>query len=91
VRVFRYPITTESLAKQITKISRFTSINDRTNRVPINQLLVNNLLPDRPSTQKSDRPNQHKNPAVETQKTRRLKPRLQKQNPPSRVEDCVIS
>jgi hypothetical protein len=32
---------------QITKISRFTSINDRTNRVPINQLLVNNLLPDR--------------------------------------------
>ena len=38
VRVFPYPITTESLAKQITKISRFTSINDRTNLVPINHL-----------------------------------------------------
>jgi hypothetical protein len=44
VRVFPYPITTESLAKQITKISRFTSINDRTNLVSINHLLVNNLL-----------------------------------------------
>jgi hypothetical protein len=39
VRVFPYPITTESLAKQITKISRFTSINDRTNLVSINHLL----------------------------------------------------
>ncbi|MEG4028196.1 MULTISPECIES: hypothetical protein [unclassified Microcoleus] len=47
MRVFRYRITTESLAKQITNISRFTSINDRTNRVPINHLFVNNLLPDR--------------------------------------------
>jgi hypothetical protein len=45
VRVFPYPITTETLAKQITKISRFTSINDRTNLVPINHLLVNKLLP----------------------------------------------
>ena len=44
VRVFPYPITTESLARQITKISRFTSINDRTNLVSINHLLVNNLL-----------------------------------------------
>jgi len=44
VRVFPYPITTESLAKQITNISRFTSINDRTNLVSINHLLVNNLL-----------------------------------------------
>jgi len=31
-------------SSQITKISRFTSINDRTNLVPINHLLVNNLL-----------------------------------------------
>ncbi|MEG4393786.1 hypothetical protein [Microcoleus sp. BROC3] len=29
-RVFPYPITTESLAKQTTKISEHTSINDRT-------------------------------------------------------------
>jgi hypothetical protein len=44
VRVFPYPITAESLAKQTTKISRFTSINERANLVPINHLLVNNLL-----------------------------------------------
>ena len=44
VRVFPYPITTESLAKQITKISRFTSINDRTTLASIDRLLVNNLL-----------------------------------------------
>ena len=31
-------------SSQITKISRFTSINDQTNLVPINHLLVNNLL-----------------------------------------------
>jgi hypothetical protein len=43
-RVFPYPITTESLAKQITKISGLTSINDRTNLVPINYSLVNHLL-----------------------------------------------
>ncbi len=43
-RVFPYPITTESLAKQITKIFGLTSINDRTNVVPFARLLVNNLL-----------------------------------------------
>ena len=43
-RVFPYPITTESLAKQITKISGLTSINDRTNLVTINYSLVNHLL-----------------------------------------------
>jgi hypothetical protein len=43
-RVFPYPIMVESLAKQATKISRFTSINNRTNLVPFNRLLVNNLL-----------------------------------------------
>jgi hypothetical protein len=45
VRVFPYPITTESLARQITKISRCTSINDRTTLASIDRLLVNNLLP----------------------------------------------
>jgi hypothetical protein len=44
VRVFPYPITVESLAKQTTKISRFTSINDLANLVPFDRLLVNNLL-----------------------------------------------
>jgi hypothetical protein len=56
VRVFPYPITTETLAKQITKISQFTSINDRTNLVPINHLLVNNLLPYRTKVIDCDRP-----------------------------------
>ena len=56
VRVFPYPITTESLAKQITKISRFTSINDRTNLVAINHLLANNLLPYRTEVIDCDRP-----------------------------------
>ncbi len=32
------------LRSQTTKISRFTSINERANLVPINHLLVNNLL-----------------------------------------------
>ena len=44
VRVFPYPITTESLAKQIAKIFGVTSINDHTNVVPFARLLVNNLL-----------------------------------------------
>ena len=44
VRVFPYPITTESLAKQTTKIFGLISINDRTNLVPFDRLLVNNLL-----------------------------------------------
>ena len=43
-RVFPYPITTESLAKQIAKIFGLTSINARTNLVPFARLLVNNLL-----------------------------------------------
>jgi len=43
-RLFPYPITTESLAKQIAKIFGLTSINDRTNIVPFARLLVNNLL-----------------------------------------------
>ena len=55
MRVFPYPITTESLAKQITKISRLTSIKDRTNLVPINHLLVNNLLPYRTKVIDCDR------------------------------------
>ena len=44
------------LPSQITKISRFTSINDRTNLVPINHLLVNNLLPYRTKVIDCDRP-----------------------------------
>ena len=44
VRVFPYPITTKSLAKQIAKIFGLTSINDHTNVVPFARLLVNNLL-----------------------------------------------
>lgn len=43
-RVFPYPITTESLAKQIAKIFGLTSINARANLVSIDRLLVNNLL-----------------------------------------------
>ena len=43
-RVFPYPITTESLAKQIAKIFGLTSINDHTNVVSFGHLLVNNLL-----------------------------------------------
>ena len=55
-RVLPYPITTESLAKQIAKIFGFTSINDRTNFVSINHLLVNNLLPYRTKVIDCDRP-----------------------------------
>jgi hypothetical protein len=44
VRVLPYPITTESLAKQTTKISALTSINHRINLVSLDRLLVNNLL-----------------------------------------------
>jgi hypothetical protein len=44
VRVFPYPISTESLAKQTTKIPGLTSINALTNLVSINHLLVKNLL-----------------------------------------------
>jgi hypothetical protein len=43
-RVFPYPITTESLARQITKISRFAPINDLVNLVPFERLFVNHLL-----------------------------------------------
>ena len=56
VRVFPYPITAESLAKQITKISRFTELNDRANLVPLNHLLVNNLLLCRTNFINCDRP-----------------------------------
>jgi hypothetical protein len=41
---------------QITKISRFTSINDHTNLVAINHLLANNLLPYRTKVIDCDRP-----------------------------------
>ena len=44
VRIFPYPITTESRRRKRNKISRFTSINDRTDLVPINYSLVNPLL-----------------------------------------------
>ncbi len=44
VRVFHYPITTENRRRKRNKISRFTSINARTDLVPINYLLVNPLL-----------------------------------------------
>jgi len=40
---------------QLTKIYRFTSINELTNLVPINQLLVNNLLPYRTKVIDGDR------------------------------------
>ena len=43
-RVFPYPITSKSLAKQIAKIFGLTSINARANLVSIDRLLVNNLL-----------------------------------------------
>ena len=46
----------EKLLLQITKISRFTSINYRTNLVTINHLLVNNLLPYRTKVIDCDRP-----------------------------------
>jgi hypothetical protein len=55
-RVFPYPITTESLAKQIAKISRSTSINDRAHMVSINQLLVNYLLQSGANFINCDRP-----------------------------------
>lgn len=44
MRVFPYPITTEIRRRKRHKISRFTSINDRTYLVPINYSLVNPLL-----------------------------------------------
>jgi hypothetical protein len=43
-RVFPYPITTESLARQITKISQFTTINYLVNLVPFDRLFINHLL-----------------------------------------------
>ena len=55
-RVFPYLITTESLAKQITKISGLTSINDGTNLVPINYSLVNHLLSRWTNSVNRDRP-----------------------------------